>query len=59
MFTVSEIADILGVQAWRVHYLLKTRHIEAPRRAGAVRLFNEDIIEILRQELAPSDQITI
>ncbi|TWT35868.1 hypothetical protein KOR34_07640 [Posidoniimonas corsicana] len=50
-YTVGDIAAELGEPVHRVQHVLKTRQIKPLRRAGNLRVFNEEAKERVRCEL--------
>ncbi|MFH1821189.1 MAG: hypothetical protein ABH852_01935 [Methanobacteriota archaeon] len=52
LITVGTISQEIGCPIWQVQYLLQSRHISPTQRAGHLRIYSEEVIEILRNELA-------
>ena len=50
-FTIGEIADRLGEPPSRVSYIISKHRIKAADRAGILRLFTDEQIELVRQGL--------
>jgi DNA-binding transcriptional MerR regulator len=46
--TVRVVAEDLGVSIWRVRYLLKKHAVKPVGRAGSLRVFSKEAVEILR-----------
>jgi hypothetical protein len=54
--TPGRIAVILNCPLHQVLYLLHSRHIEPIGRAGHLRVFDEDVIEMIQSQLATIHQ---
>lgn len=52
LLTVGEIAQRLGVPLHRVEYLIRSRGISPRSRAGQLRVFTEEDVLRLAEELA-------
>ena len=51
LLTVGEIAKRLDCPIHKILYLIETRQIKPIQRAGCLRIFNDEVLEILRAEL--------
>lgn len=51
LLTVGQVARELSCPIWRVQYLLRARDIKPTCRVGVLRLFQTDVVDVLRQEL--------
>lgn len=51
LLTVGEVAETLGVPIYRLQYLIRTRNIKPVQRAGILRLFTSDQLELIRAEI--------
>ena len=49
--TLGVLAKRLGCEIHQVQYLVTSRKIEPIQRAGNLRIFSEDTVKILREEL--------
>ena len=49
--TIGELAKRLGCEIHQAQYLVTSRNIEPIQRAGNLRIFSEDTVNILREEL--------
>jgi hypothetical protein len=49
--TVGEIARLLNAQLHRVDYVIRSRRIRPTRIAGNCRVFSEEAVELIKQEL--------
>ncbi len=47
--TVGVIAEKLNLPLHRVEYLVKSRNIQPVERAGNLRVFSPDVLDILRE----------
>ena len=52
LITVGTIAEEIDCPIWKVQYLLQSRGIRPKQRAGHLRIYSEQVIELLRNELA-------
>ena len=50
-FSQAGIADVLGMPAYSVRYVIRTRHVEAALTVGNRRLFDKDALQEIRQFL--------
>lgn len=53
--TIGEIAQKLGRPIHRIAYVVKARHITPHRRAGSLRLFDEEAVRQIDHELKEMD----
>ncbi len=51
LLTVGDVAEQLGIPVYRIQYLLRTRNIKPIQRAGILRLFTNDQLDLIREEL--------
>ena len=51
LYSIGEIADFLGVEVYRIKYVIDSRQIPPTTRAGNYRLFNADALSRIRFEL--------
>ena len=56
LLTVGEIAKQLNCPIHKVLYLIQSRQIKPFQRAGCLRIFGEDVVDMLRSELTVSQQ---
>jgi len=49
--TLGELARRLGCEIHQAQYLVASRNIEPIQRAGNLRIFSEDVVQILKGEL--------
>ena len=50
LVTVGVISEKTGISVFTVQYILNSRHIEPIQRAGRLRVFDEGVIEQVRNE---------
>lgn len=50
-WTVGRIAEELDISVFRTAYLIKSRQLKPISRAGRLRIFDANTVELLRQEL--------
>lgn len=51
LLTSGGLARILQVPTYKVTYLILARQITPQGRAGHVRVFSDDVLDLLRQEI--------
>ena len=57
--TVGEIARRLGEPIHRIEYVIRSRRITPRKRAGNARVFGEDSVELIANELRRIDACRI
>jgi len=50
-YTVGQLAQQTKSPIWKIQYLLRSHDIREIGRAGNMRMFSPDVVEILRREL--------
>ena len=55
--TVGEIAKRLDCPIHKVEYLISSRNINPVERAGNLRIFANDVVEILRDEIKQGERL--
>ncbi len=52
LLTVGEIARRLGCPIHKILYLIQSRQIVPIQRAGALRVFDDSVLDLIRSEMA-------
>ena len=57
LLTVGKIAEKLAISVFAADYLIRSRGIEPVSRAGRLRIFSEEDVQKLRNELGSNQKL--